>query len=64
MKLGGIHMVNLDRLRALQARDRVVENWLMNQVGPAYDALKKDPSRAISIENVRQRLASEHSKAR
>lgn len=57
-------MVDLDRLRALQARDRVVENWLMNQVGPAYDALKEDPFRAISIEKVRQRLASEHGKTR
>ena len=29
-----------DGLRALMARDRAVESWLHNQVGPAYDALK------------------------
>jgi antitoxin ParD1/3/4 len=49
-----------DGLRALMARDRAVENWLRDQVGPAYDALKADPSRAISIDAVRARLAAEH----
>ena len=42
------------------ARDKVVENWLLEQVVPAYDALKADPSRAVSIEQVRARLAAEH----
>jgi putative addiction module CopG family antidote len=51
-------------LRALIARDRAVENWLHNQVGPAYDALKADPSRAVTADQVRARLASEHSKTR
>lgn len=51
-----------DGLRALLARDRAVENWLHNQVGPAYDALKADPSRAVTIDKVRARLSSEHSK--
>ncbi len=49
-----------DGLRALMARDRAVENWLREQVGPAYDALKTDPSRAVSVEAVRARLAAEH----
>ncbi len=49
-----------DGLRVLIARDRVVENWLNNQVGPAYDALKADPSRASSVLQVRARLAAEH----
>lgn len=53
-----------DGLRALLARDRAVENWLHNQVGPAYDALKADPSRAVTIDQVRARLAVEHAKAR
>lgn len=48
-----------DGLRALIARDRAVESWLHNQVGPAYDALKADPSRAVSIEQVRARLKAE-----
>ena len=42
-----------DGLRALMARDRAVENWLHTQVGPAFDALKADPSRAVSADQVR-----------
>jgi len=53
-----------DGLRALMARDRAVENWLHTQVGPAFDALKADPSRAVSADQVRARLAAEHTKAR
>ena len=49
-----------DGLRALLARDRAVENWLRDQVGPAYDALKADPSRAVSVAQVRAMLAAEH----
>jgi putative addiction module CopG family antidote len=51
-----------DGLRALMARDRAVENWLYSQVGPAYDALKMDPSRAVTSDQVRARLAAEHAK--
>lgn len=51
-----------DGLRALLARDRAVESWLYNQVGPAYDALKADPSRAVTADQVRARLATEHAK--
>lgn len=49
-----------DGLRALMARDRAVESWLRDQVGPAYDALKADPSRAIAVDAVRARLTTEH----
>jgi antitoxin ParD1/3/4 len=49
-------------LRALLARDRAVERWLHEQVGPAYDALKADPSRAVSADHVRARLATERNK--
>lgn len=52
-----------DGLRTLLARDRAVENWLQEQVGPAYDALKKDRSRAVSAADVRAALAAEHEKA-
>lgn len=45
-----------DGLRALMARDRAVENWLHSQVLPAYDALKADPSRALTVDEVRHRL--------
>lgn len=53
-----------DGLRALLARDRAVESWLQNQVGPAYDVLKSDPSSAVTADQVRARLAAEHAKAR
>lgn len=49
-----------DGLRALLARDRALESWLGGQVAPAYDALKADPSRALSADQVRTRLAAEH----
>ena len=48
----------------LMARDRAVESWLHDQVGPAYDALKADPSRAVTADQVRARLAAEHAKTR
>ena len=51
-----------DGLRTLLARDRAIESWLHNQVGPAYDALKADPSRAVSADQVRARLSAEHAK--
>ena len=53
-----------DGLRVLMARDRAVESWLQNQVGPTYDALKADPSRAVTAGQVRARLAAEHAKTR
>ncbi len=49
-----------DGLRALLARDRAVESWLREQVAPAYDALQADPSRAVSVADVRAMLADEH----
>lgn len=52
-----------DGLRTLMARDRVVENWLREQVAPAYDALKADPTRAVSVDSVRARLAQEFNAA-
>jgi putative addiction module CopG family antidote len=53
-----------DGLRVLMARDRAIESWLHNQVGPSYDALKADPSRAVTADQVRARLATERTKAR
>ena len=52
-----------DGLRALMARDRAVENWFQEHVGPAYDALKADPSRAVTVDQVRARLVAEHKTA-
>lgn len=53
-----------DGLRALLARDRPVENWLVLQVGSAYDALKADPSRVLTADEVRASLVAEQAKAR
>jgi len=36
-----------------------VEQWLQEIVGPAYDALKADPSRAVGSAKVRSRIAKE-----
>ena len=52
-----------DGLRALMARGRAVESWLHQQVGPAHDALRADPSRAVTADQVRARLAAERAKA-
>ena len=51
-------------LRALQARERALEDWLNGAVIPAYDALKADPSRGRSVREVRASLDAEHKRAR
>jgi putative addiction module CopG family antidote len=48
-----------DGLRVLVNRDRAVESWLLNQVGPAYDALKTDPARGVTVAQVRATLLAE-----
>lgn len=53
-----------DGLRALMARDRAVDNWLLQEVGPAYDALKANPARAISVDQLRAALSAEHKKGK
>lgn len=45
-----------DGLRALLARDKALENWLHTEGVAAYDKLKADPSRALSVDQVRQHL--------
>lgn len=52
-----------DGLRTLLARDRAIDAWLRDQVGPAHDAMSADPGRARSIEQVRSRLAAERERA-
>jgi antitoxin ParD1/3/4 len=53
-----------DGRRVLMARDRAVDRWLKTEVGPAYDALKADPSRAVTAAHVRARLAVEQKRSR
>ena len=52
-----------DGLRTLLARDRAVESWLRSDVAAAYDALKGDPSRVVSVGRVKARLTAVHKKA-
>jgi antitoxin ParD1/3/4 len=47
-----------DGLRTLAARDRAVDAWLRDKVAPAYDSLMADPSRALSADQVRERIAT------
>jgi len=53
-----------DGLRALAARDKAVESWLRRDVAPAYDAMKANPRRGLSVKSVRANLAAEAKKAR
>jgi putative addiction module CopG family antidote len=46
-----------DGLRLLLARDEVVEEWLRRDVAGAYDKLVADPSRALTPDQARQRVA-------
>lgn len=50
-------------LRALQAREKALEDWLRGSVVPAFEALESDPSRALSTEDIRASLAAEHDRA-
>ncbi len=47
-----------DGIRALMARDKAIDSWLLQTVAPAYDALKTDPARALTLDQVRVRLAA------
>lgn len=47
-------------LRALQERDEAVERWLREQVAPAYDAVKADPSSAIPAKQVFAVIKTRH----
>lgn len=51
-------------LNVLLARDHAVEHWLSDEVAPAYDALSADPSRAVSVADVRAALAAGHERAK
>lgn len=53
-----------DGLRALQARERALETWLRERVALTYDAMKANPSRAISSAKVRASLAAQKSSRR
>jgi len=43
-------------LHALMATERATEGWIQAHVLPAYDALKANPSRGLTGDQVRARL--------
>jgi len=47
-------------IRALQERDVAIERWLREEVAPACDAMKADPSRGIPAEEVFAALRAHH----
>jgi putative addiction module CopG family antidote len=49
--------VILDGLRALQARDKAMEQWLTGEVGGIYDSMKAAPSRARSPSELKASLS-------
>ncbi len=49
-----------DGLDALEPYDAGVERWLQEEVFPAYEQLRKDPSIALSVDQVRSSLAALH----
>lgn len=52
-----------DGLRALQARDKALESWLNTEGVAAYDKLKADPDRAVSVNEIRQHLADKRKRS-
>ncbi|MCJ2143630.1 type II toxin-antitoxin system ParD family antitoxin [Methylobacterium sp. E-066] len=47
-------------LRALQERDAAVERWLRDEVVATYDEMKAHPGRAISSEDMAERMRRRH----
>ncbi len=47
-----------DGIRTLLKRDAAVEKWLNKEVVAAYDALKTDPSKAVTGETLRAKLSA------
>jgi len=52
-----------DGLRTLAARDRAIDAWLRDEVVPAAEALRADPARALTPEQMRAHLAKKRSGA-
>ena len=49
-----------DGLRALQARDKAIEQWLSGEVVDVYDKMKADPARARGLSTVKDALSRAH----
>jgi len=49
-------------LRALQERNAAVDRWLREEVAPVYDAMKADPTRGRSAEEVFEAIRTRHAR--
>jgi putative addiction module CopG family antidote len=52
--------VVIEALRTLEDREQTLEQWLRTEVVQAYDAMAADPSRGLSLDEVRASLAATH----
>lgn len=53
-----------DGLRALMARDKAVERWLIEQVEPAFRELRDNPESGLTADQLLANLAARRNKAR
>jgi antitoxin ParD1/3/4 len=53
-----------DGLRALEMHNKALEAWLRNEAIPALAALKAEPTKARTVEQVRESLAAAYKSAR
>ena len=47
-------------LQALQEREAAIDKWLEDEVVPVYDAMQRDPHRAVPAREVTAALDSHH----
>ncbi|HYG49240.1 MAG TPA: type II toxin-antitoxin system ParD family antitoxin [Allosphingosinicella sp.] len=52
--------VVIEALRTLDDREQTLEQWLRTEVAAAYDAMAADPSRGLSLDEVRASLTATH----
>ncbi len=47
-------------IRALRERDEMIERWLHNEIAASYDAMKSDPSGAVSVDSAFASVCNRH----
>jgi antitoxin ParD1/3/4 len=47
-------------LRALRNRDATIEEWLLKEIVPVYEAMHADPGRGIPVDELGTRLHARH----
>jgi Arc/MetJ-type ribon-helix-helix transcriptional regulator len=56
-RYASVSAVISDSLRVLEARYATMERWLRDEVVPAYDELRADPSLGLTVNQARAELA-------